>query len=399
MQPWINKHAPITPEQVPQKEVVKTIDHFINTFKKQKKKAMLLYGPPGSCKTCSVYAIANKHNLEVVEVNASDVRNAEQIKTRIGSAMQQQSLFSKGKIILIDEVDGVSGNKDRGGIQALLKLLATSKFPVICTANDPWDKKFSSLRKKTVVVECAPLTNIAILDVFKTIAEKESVTYDESALKTLARMSGGDLRAAINDLQTVTQNNEISKDAVDALSQRLQQEPIHAALLKIFKTTNPNVAVKAFNNIKENLDQCSLWVTENLPNEYTNPEDLASAFNAVSKASVYKGRIMRWQHWRFLVYVNMLLSAGVATAKKERYKKVITYKQTSRLLTMWMMNMKYGKRKALAGKLAEKMHISSRRAIQDVLPYLDNVLVKPHVAEFFDLSDDEIAYIRKRKSI
>ena len=41
--------------------------------------------------------LANELGLEVYEVNASDFRNAEQINQKVGSAVKQQSLFSKGK--------------------------------------------------------------------------------------------------------------------------------------------------------------------------------------------------------------------------------------------------------------------------------------------------------------
>ena len=56
----------------------------------------MIYGPSGTGKTCSVYAIANELGHEVVEVNASDMRNAEQINQKVGNAINQQSLFAVG---------------------------------------------------------------------------------------------------------------------------------------------------------------------------------------------------------------------------------------------------------------------------------------------------------------
>src|SRR3989338_7519532 len=75
----------------------------------QKSRPLLIHGKSGSGKTCSVYAIANDLGLEVVEMNASNFRNKEMIKNVIGSALKQKSLFSHGKIILIDEVEAFSG--------------------------------------------------------------------------------------------------------------------------------------------------------------------------------------------------------------------------------------------------------------------------------------------------
>src|SRR3989344_5949917 len=136
---WIKKYAPRLPEHVPQENAVKQLDNFINNFRKLKKRAALIYGPPGSCKTCSVHALAEKNNFEVVEVNASDVRNKDGINSLLGAALKQQSLFSKGKIILVDEVDGVSGMQDRGGVSAIASLIKDAFFPIIMTANNSLD--------------------------------------------------------------------------------------------------------------------------------------------------------------------------------------------------------------------------------------------------------------------
>ena len=110
---WTKKYEPKQAKDiVGQDEALKQIDGFVQGFAAQKKKALLLHGPSGSGKTSAMYVIAHKYDLEVVEVNASDARNKEQIDLKIKAALGQQSLFSKGKIILIDEIDlKARGNK------------------------------------------------------------------------------------------------------------------------------------------------------------------------------------------------------------------------------------------------------------------------------------------------
>ena len=56
------------------------------------------------------------------------------------------SLFNRGKIILIDEVDAISGNEDRGGVQALNKILENTSFPIIMTTNDLNHDKIKELK-------------------------------------------------------------------------------------------------------------------------------------------------------------------------------------------------------------------------------------------------------------
>ena len=151
---WTDKYSPKKiSEVVGNSESLVELEEFIFNYKAQKKNSIFIYGPTGSGKTCAVHSIANENNLEVLEINASDVRNKAGINEVIGGSIHQASLFSKGKIILIDEVDGLSGTKDRGGVKALCSLIAESSFPIVLTANDPWSSKLSPLRKKSKLIE------------------------------------------------------------------------------------------------------------------------------------------------------------------------------------------------------------------------------------------------------
>jgi len=153
MEPFIKKYAPKnSSEIVGQEKALAELKVFINTFKTQKKKAAFVYGPSGVGKTAAVYALAHESGLEVLEINASEFRNKEHIHTIVGGAINQQSLFSKGKIILVDEVDGLSGTKDRGGLQEIVRIIQKTSFPIILTATNPWDNKFSSVRGKSNLI-------------------------------------------------------------------------------------------------------------------------------------------------------------------------------------------------------------------------------------------------------
>ena len=196
---WINDHKPKKLSEVQGQdsalaELKKYVEHY-----RPGSKALLLYGPSGNGKTCAVHALANELGREIVEVNASDVRNKESIHALLGSAIKQHSLFFKGKIILVDEIDGVSGQEDRGGVSAIAELIQESGFPIVMTANDHFDKKFAPIRKKAELLEFHALNYLSIYNVLKSIAKKEKIEYDDEALKCLARSVGGDLRAAIND--------------------------------------------------------------------------------------------------------------------------------------------------------------------------------------------------------
>jgi len=405
-EPFIIKYQPKTIKDIHgQSSSVQKLMDFVINFKSQKKKATIVHGPSGSGKTSSIYAIANELGLEIMETNASDIRNKEQILNRIGEAVKQRSLFSKGKIILIDEIDGLSGKEDRGGAAAIANLIKESHFPIILTSFNPWNRKLSSLRSKSNLIEFRTLNYLSIFNILKSICKKEDIKFDELALKGLARRSGGDLRAAINDLQSLTQKSKVlDKKVLEELSVRNKTEKMFNALVKIFKNSNLKIAIEAFDNVEENLDECILWIDENLPKEYENPEDLARAYDMLSRADVYRRRIKRWQHWRFLVYVNALITGGIAAAKDERCKKFVRYMPTGRLLKIWRINQKNLKKKAIAEKVAEHTHSSSSRVLKDSFSYIkfifqNNKDMGKDISEGLELDKEEIEWLRKELCI
>ena len=180
MGPWIRKYSPNKiKEVIAQDSGISLLKFFIENFKKQKKNAVLVYGPSGIGKTSAVYALANELGLEIVEMNASDFRNKEQINSVAGAASQQMSLFGKSKLILIDELDGVAGREDFGGVTAIEKLITASKFPIIITANNPFDKKFSSVRKKAEMLQFKLLEANDTYKILKNICKSEGIKYKE----------------------------------------------------------------------------------------------------------------------------------------------------------------------------------------------------------------------------
>jgi replication factor C large subunit len=401
--PWIQQYSPKkTKEVVGQDKAVAEMKKFVLNFRQEKKKAMLIYGPTGSGKTSAVYSIANELGLEIVELNASDFRTGDQINSIVGSASKQMSLFFKGKIILIDEIDGVSGAQDRGGIPEIVRMIEETKFPIILTANDPFDKKFSDLRKSAAMVEFVLLQYGDIFQILKRICDAEKIKYEEDALKSLARRAGGDARAAVNDLQLLGSGRNITKKDLDALSDRERTESITTALTKIFKTTDPIIAKQSFDSVQEDYEQKILWVAENLPKEYEKPDDLARAYDYVSKADIMNRRIRRMQHWRFLVYINDYLSAGVAVSKDEKYRKMVDYEQTGRLLKIFIANRKYQKRMAICEKIAEKTHSSKKDTVKSTYPFIKEMFrhgkdreMMAGITNNLDLDNEEVEYLRR----
>ncbi len=391
MNAWTEKFMPKSvADLVIDKRGIDLLRDFVVNFDKQKKNGAIIWGRSGCGKTCSVYALASDLGYEVLEINASDVRNKNLINETVGGSIKQQSLFSKGKIILIDEIDGLSGVKDRGGTQALTKLLEENYWPIILTANDPWQNKLKELRNKSLLIEFKEPGFEDITKVLKKICEKEKIKIEKNILIEIVKNSNGDLRAAINDLQTIAEGRkEIKKEDI-LLFGREKRKDVFNALNKIFKSKDLGT-LSVFDNAGLSLDEGMLWVDENLPLEYRGT-DLREAYDKLSKADVFRGRILRWQYWRFLVYQNALMTVGIAVSKTSENDDFINYKRPTRILKLWRAKMKYQKRKAIAEKLAKHTHSSAKKLIKE-LDYFKHVLVKGGIAEELELSKDEVLWL------
>ena len=395
--PWTIKYAPLTFGAVAQQAVATMVLEFMKSF--PRRRAAILVGPSGVGKTALVMALAAEKKLEIVETNASDYRTAEQIEAKVGGAARQASLFGNSKLLLVDEIDGIAGNKDRGGIPALVKVVEKTAFPILMTASDIADKRYNPLAKISAVIPVPPVETTVVASVLSSIAVAERVKADETLLRSLARRSGGDLRAAINDLQALTEGPRIlTKQAIDELAMRDREETVQPALLKVLKNSDASLARGAFDAVDMDLSEAMLWLDYNMGKEYTKPADLARGFEALSRADVFLGRIRRWQHWRFLVYVSDLMTAGVASAKDGKYPGMARYDRTSRLLKIWQANMRNAKRDAIAEKIALATHTSKRRVIQDVMPFLQKACEENNdlalkLGEALNLDDDQVGWL------
>jgi len=370
--PWSEKHKPSElAEMVGQASTINDAKEFVENFKKEKKKALFLHGPPGNGKTTLAYALASELDYELVEMNASDFRTEKGVQGKIGHAVRQQSLLQKkGKIILIDEIDGIYGTVDRGGLKAIYDVIAGSAYPIILTANDPWNTKFSTLRRKCKVVKMRKVDIRSSLKRLKQIAEKENLKAEEGALHELARRSEGDLRAAINDLQSIGEGSEsISLKDLDNLTSREKQVQVFETLLAIFKSKNKEMIMQKFRNSDKTPNEIFQWLAENIPKEYEKREEVAKAYDALSRSDVFRGRIVHTQAWTLQSYANEIMVLGTALAKREKYHKFTKYMPPSILIKMGRSKMARALRDRTAGKIGKKLHCSRKRVIEQ-LPFL-----------------------------
>ncbi|MCK5289323.1 MAG: replication factor C large subunit [Candidatus Aenigmarchaeota archaeon] len=374
---WSVKLKPKTFEEFAgNKKAIDQIQKWAKNFRNERYKALILIGPTGSGKTTATEILAKELNFNIVETNASDMRSKKELKSFFGHALQQQSLFFKGKLVLLDEVDGISGQYDRGAPAEIAGIIKTSKHPVIMTATDENTNAVKALKKSAKLIRFEKLELEELNDTLKSICEKKEIKIEEKALKMIARNADGDLRAAINDLQSLSKKDtEITSEDAKTIGFRDFERKIKESLSIIFKTSNCQIAKEAIDKAEKDLDEMSEWIRENLPRQYEKNEDIAGGYNMLSRADIFRGRITGQQYYRYMVYQSADISCGVSTAKTQGYNKPQEFHFPSKIAILGRTKFTRGKENANLKNIGDALHCS-RKVARQYLPMLKMIKVK-----------------------
>ncbi|MFN6992318.1 MAG: replication factor C large subunit, partial [Fervidobacterium sp.] len=368
---WVDKYSPKKLIEVVGQD--KAVEAFLRWFKKwePKSKVLLFHGPPGVGKTSLLQAVAKENNLDLIELNASNYRTASQIRDVIGKSMKQKSLFKKGKIFVIDEIDGLASQEDKGGIAELTSIIKDSYHPIVLISNDPWSAKLRPLRSYCQLVQFGKVPFWSILKRLQTICQNEGMKYDIEVLKFIAKMADGDLRSAINDLEMISRGKkELKMDDIKSINQREREANVFDVLKMIFKTKTAISAKLAVQNTEKDVEEIFWWVEQNIINEYERPEEIAAAYDMLSKADLFNNRAKNKQEYKLVKYMIDFMTAGITLSKKDVYRKFSKYEYPDIIKNLGMTKIKRKEDKEKISVLASQLHCSSRKVKSEFLPYL-----------------------------
>ncbi len=392
MQLWTEKYAPDLPEGiVGQGKAVSEAMGWLSGWRKGK--ALFLHGPPGSGKTLLAEAIARQGNLQLIRMNASDKRTSDGIESLLSDASRTHSMFHMGKLILIDEVDGISGRSDRGGIPSIIRIIKDSSFPVIVIANDAWSTKLSPLRKVSSLVKFSKVMRPSIEKRLKEICREEGIGFDEDAIKGLARWSQGDMRSAIFDLQIVSMGRKSLKSAdMEGLGFRERESNVFSILPKIFGSGNINASRKLIRESDRDPDEILLWIESNVHQVFRDADSLARAYDVLSRADIFRSRVHIQQNWRFKGLMSDMM-AGISLSGQPA-GGYIPYQQPQRIMMLARSRSRREAMRNAASRIGEHAHCSRRTAVRDYFPYM-RIMLKKKWEGGLELEPDEIKAIKE----
>ena len=333
---------------------------FVEWFKKWRKgtKPLLLVGPPGVGKTTMANLASRDFNFDMISLNASDVRNKKNIQEILEPVLGNQTVLGQ-PMIFIDEVDGIHGRSDYGGVEALINILKESTIPIILAANNGSSDKMKKIKKVVKTIVLRPLPPRLLQLYLNMILEKENAKINPGILIKLISESNGDIRSMLNSSQALisgfepfTERTFESLDIEEGINAFYKSQSIDEARAVLYSMRiDPREKINAF---------YSSIITSNVSHL-----EMENFLQVISEADLLYGRIMKTQEWRLLRYLDSIL-LGL-------YKKDTTIRYSQYNLSWQVLNrLRWdgSKFKSISKNLSKQLHISSSTFATFYLPYI-----------------------------
>ena len=360
---WTERHRPRSEQllegnEVQRRKIRAWLDEWQNGA--PKKKAVLLIGPPGVGKTTVARAIAEDMGWNVVELNASDARNAAAIRKAATSGATHRSLFHdptappSRTLILLDEVDHLSGGLrqvsqerieramegddekpgaslrgDSGGKAELLRLLEQTKQPVMLACNEEmglwgrnssWRSTRDRFGRHLLKINFVRASDEALRRIARRVLREENVAFEDSAIDALASTNHGDLRALVRDLQVMAtglDGETLTADMVRAHAQASQRDvtvEIFPGLDRLYRERTSAKASQLIRTIDKDASDFLNWVHWNNASLFTHPPSIRRGTSTLLQADrAMMGRFLNTAH-RSTYWTQHLTALAASTA-------------------------------------------------------------------------------------
>jgi replication factor C large subunit len=376
---WSEIYRPQTVEQMIGNEdarlaVMKWLSRWINGSR-----PLLLVGPSGVGKTTLVNVLARKYNYDLIDMNASDTRNREDLETLIMPMFNNTSVSGRTMLLFLDEVDGISGREDAGGTESLVKMMKEPTIPVIMAANTQDNAKIKQLAKVCKIIKFNPIPPRELAMFLEHVLQSHNKELNTEEKILIVNRSRGDIRSLLNSLQgkvagyNVMREDIFEIDIAGAINGYFSSSSLQEA--KTFlshanaRYSDPRFGMSSDERRKDKINA----LFSSIVSSRIGYDSMTALLDVLSEADVIVGRIGKNRRWSLLKYLDNIIAYGLFEKSRN---KGIKYNQYSFVWPVMAPIFSRGQSiKILLSNIAEKTHMSKSIFGLFYLPYLVQIMV------------------------
>ena len=353
---------------------------------------LLLIGPPGIGKTTLVHTLSQQFNYDLIELNASDNRNKIGIETRILPMFRNEGLFGRKLLLFLDEVDGLSGREDTGGIDSLINIMKEPTIPVIMAANTK-NTKIKDLAKICKVIELNSIPPRLLMIFLDNVLKEENKQLSLDDKVSVVNNSKGDIRSMLNNAQSKcagynsTRSDTFEIDIAEAINGYFSMSEFEEAENFLSQADaaylDPRFGMSAEEKRKDMINA----LFSSIVSSPIDLEGLAEALNVLSKIDVIVGRMAQNRYWRLMKYLDVMIAYGLFSNTRQ---KGIKYNQYGVLWPLINHIFVRGQSmKNLLSSLSKQTHVTKSIFGSIYFPYLLQLLIDKKIdpREFSNISN------------
>lgn len=253
-------------EVIGNNEVIEILQRILDTGNTPH---LLFTGPPGTGKTTSAWILSKKLLPEsqvkdnVLELNASDERGIDVVRTKIKNFSQKISLDVPYKIIILDEADSMTSSAQQA-MRRTMETCKSTRFILICNT---LSKIFEPIQSRCAILKFERISQQMMINRIWEVVRNENININEDGVKMIVDLADCDMRQAFNILQC-TLNAKFVNESV---------------ILKVTGQPSPKLVEKVFNSLNEGDIEMALKIFDGIWSEKYDSADIINSFFKVAK--------------------------------------------------------------------------------------------------------------------
>jgi replication factor C small subunit len=224
--PWTEKYRPVCLKDMVGQEAI--VDRLESYVKARSMPHLLFAGPAGSGKTTATLCLARELfcgdlSHDFMEMNASDERGIDVVRTKIRDFARTRPINGEFKIIFLDEADALTNDAQNALRRTMESYTQTCRFIMSCNYSS---KIIEPIQSRCSVFRFKRLSRDTIKKRLKYIMDCEKVAYDDAGLDAVAYIAEGDVRHAVNILQSAATLGKVDEKNVYSTSSAARPQDI-----------------------------------------------------------------------------------------------------------------------------------------------------------------------------